>query len=54
MGDPIDETPDMKLTTKYLPTPQMSSLRLMNNSADMLRIWDARDLSLDADMFFER
>ena len=54
MGPPIDETPDMELTTEYLPAPQLSSLLSMNNSADMLRIWDARDLSLDVDMFFER
>jgi hypothetical protein len=54
MGPPIDETPDMELTTEYLPAPQLSSLLSMNNSADMLRIWDARDLSLNVDMFFER
>lgn len=49
-GNPRDETPDMKFLIKYLPPPQT----LSPNDADMLRIWDARDLALDVDKFFER
>jgi len=40
----------MKFLIKYLPPPQT----LSPNDADMLRIWDARDLALDVDKFFER
>jgi hypothetical protein len=46
----MDETPNMQLLTKYLPFPQT----LFPNDADMLRIWDARDLVLDVDKFFNR
>ena len=49
-GDPRDETPDMQLLTNYLPLPQTFSM----NDADMVRIWDARDLALDVDKFFSR
>ena len=49
-GNPTDKTPNMQVLTKYLPFPQTVSL----NDADMLRIWDARDLALDANKFFNR
>ena len=45
----MDETPDLEFLSKYLPFPRKSSL----NDADMLRIWDARDLALDVDKFFK-
>ena len=48
-GDPTDETPNMQFLTKYLPVPQTLSM----NDADMLRIWDARDLALDVEKFCE-
>ncbi len=53
MGHPIDETPDMEFLTKYLPSPRMFPLPSMND-ADMLRIWNARDLALNVDRYFER
>lgn len=53
MGHPEDEVPDMMFLTKYLPAPRMFPPPSMND-ADMLRIWDARDLALDADKYFER
>ncbi|KAL2063905.1 hypothetical protein VTL71DRAFT_4399 [Oculimacula yallundae] len=49
-GDPKDETPNMRFLMKYLPLPRTPSM----NDADMLRIWDARDLALDVDRFFNR
>jgi hypothetical protein len=49
-GNPKDETPDMRFLTKYLPPPQSLSL----NDADIVRIWDARDLALDVDKVFRR
>lgn len=49
-GDPRDETLNMQFLTKYLPFPQT----LSTNDADMMRIWDARDLALDVDQFFSR
>ncbi|KAH8674391.1 hypothetical protein BGZ60DRAFT_468760 [Tricladium varicosporioides] len=49
-GDPGDETPNMRFLTNYLPFPQTLSM----NDADMMRIWDARDLALDVDKFFSR
>ena len=50
MGHSGEEEPDMQFLTEYLPLPRTFSL----NDADMLRIWDARDLALDVDKFFER
>jgi hypothetical protein len=52
MGHELEEKPDIEFITNYLPFPQIS-LRLMND-ADMLRIWDARDLALDVNKYFER
>jgi len=49
-GDPRDETPNYPVLAKYLPLPTT----LWLNDADMLRIWDARDLALDTDKFFKR
>lgn len=49
-GTPRDETPNMQFLTNYLPIPQTPSM----NDADMVRIWDARDLTLDVDQFFSR
>jgi hypothetical protein len=49
-GNPRDETPNMHFLTSYLPFPQTPSM----NDADMVRIWDARDLALDVDEFFSR
>ncbi|EXJ70466.1 uncharacterized protein A1O5_06535 [Cladophialophora psammophila CBS 110553] len=52
-GPKKDQVPDVGLLTQYLP-----GLRLFppptNNSAEMLRLWDARTLALDVDKFFER
>ena len=53
MGDSIDETPDVEFLTKYLPSPRLFSLPSMND-ADMLRIWDARDLALNVEKYSER
>ena len=39
-GDRRDETPNMQFLNKYLPSPKIPSM----NDADMMRIWDARDL----------
>jgi hypothetical protein len=52
MGNETEETPNIEFLTNYLPFPQIS-LRLMND-ADMLRIWDARDLALNVNKYFER
>jgi hypothetical protein len=43
----------MVTLTKFLPTIDIISL-MDNNNADTLRIWDARDLSLDVNKFFKR
>jgi hypothetical protein len=53
MGGPDEEIPDISTLTKYLPTIDILSL-MDNNNADTLRIWDARDLALDVNKFFER
>ncbi|KAK1753835.1 hypothetical protein QBC47DRAFT_303201 [Echria macrotheca] len=53
MDNEQDEIPNMKLLMEYLPTPNVFSL-LSRHSADMLRIWDARNLVLDVDTYFER
>jgi hypothetical protein len=53
MGDPREETPDITTLTKYLPSANILSL-MTENSTDMLRIWDARDLALDVNKFFGR
>jgi len=59
MGGEEAQTPDMKFLGNYLPLPNFSP-RLMAlpggilNDADMLRIWDARDLALDMNKFFEQ
>ncbi|KAH8593889.1 hypothetical protein B0O99DRAFT_546517 [Bisporella sp. PMI_857] len=53
MGHQIDEISDMEFLTKYLPSPRMFPLPGMND-ADMLRIWDARDIALDGDKYFDR
>jgi hypothetical protein len=50
---PMDETPDVKFLTKYLPSPRLFPLPSMND-ADMLVFWDARDLALDVDKYFKR
>ena len=49
-GNLRDELPNMQFLTNYLPFPQTLSM----NDADMMRIWDARDLALDVDKFFGR
>lgn len=49
-GQPSGETPNMQFLSRYLPLPQT----LSGNDADMMRIWDARDLALDVDKFFKR
>jgi len=49
----MDETMDMKFLTKYLPSPRLFPPPPAND-ADMLRIWDARDLALDVDKYFDR
>jgi hypothetical protein len=51
MGDPREETPDITTLTKYLPSANILSL-MAENSADMFRIWDARDLALDVNKIF--
>jgi hypothetical protein len=43
--------PRLKLLMDYLPTPPISSL-LSPNSADTLRLWDARCFALDVDEYF--
>lgn len=53
MGDPSDETPDIVTINKHLPITDFLSLMKPNN-AEMLRIWDARDLVLDVNKFFMR
>ena len=50
MGDPTDKVPDMQFLTKYLPIPRTFSM----NDADMVRIWDARNLAPDVDKYFDR
>jgi hypothetical protein len=53
MGGPEEEIPDISTLTKYLPT--IDILLLMDNhNPDTLRIWDARDLVLEAKKFFKR
>lgn len=59
MGHEGEETPNIEFLTNYLPFPQMFSLLMKNanslmNDAEMLRIWDARDLGLDVNKYFER
>jgi hypothetical protein len=49
-GGSKDEVPNMQFLTKYLPLPRT----LSPHDADMMRIWDARDLALDLDKFFNR
>jgi hypothetical protein len=53
MGDSKDEIPELMTLTKYLPTTNILSLMEPNN-ADMLRIWDARDLALDVNKAFRK
>lgn len=49
-GNPMDEAPNMQFLTKYLQSPRT----LSQYDADLLRIWDARDLALDVEEFFKR
>jgi hypothetical protein len=46
-----DAVPPLNLLMGYLPTPPISSL-LSPNSADSLRLWDARSFALDVDGYF--
>lgn len=52
-GNPVDETPDLDFLTNYLPGPRILPFA-SEHDANMLRIWDARDLALDVDKFFQR
>lgn len=52
MGDPEEETPGIITLTKYLSTMKILSL-MDNNNADMLRIWNARDLALNVNNSFK-
>ena len=52
-GNEKDTIPDMDVLTKYLPTPDIFSL-LSPHSADLLRTWDARNLALDVDTYFQK
>jgi hypothetical protein len=49
-GDLRDEFSNIQFLTNYLPFPQT----LSTNDADMIRIWDTRDLALYVDKFFGR
>ena len=46
----MGEVPNMEFLLNYLPPPQTLSL----NDAEMLRIWDARDLALDVNACFNQ
>ena len=48
-----ETVPEVKALIDYLPTPSISSL-LSPNSADSLRLWDARSFVLDVDGYFNR
>ncbi|KAL2835295.1 hypothetical protein BDW59DRAFT_177240 [Aspergillus cavernicola] len=53
LGDEEDKTPDTDLLMKYLPEIEIFSL-LRPESADSLKVWDARKTVLDRDKSFER
>ncbi len=44
--------PNMDRLLKYLPSPNLMKL-VQENSADTLRLWDARTLVMDAERYFQ-
>ncbi|KAJ5335809.1 uncharacterized protein N7506_005745 [Penicillium brevicompactum] len=52
-GDDRDQTPNMELLMKFLPDIDMFSL-LRPESAQSLKLWDARTIVIDRHKFFER
>lgn len=50
---PDAETPDVNFLFSYLPKPQLFTWPMEHN-ADVLRIWDARDLAADVESLFKR
>jgi hypothetical protein len=53
MGDEADIAAEMGILAQYLPTPRLFLDPSMNDP-DMLRIWDARTLVLDASKYFNQ
>lgn len=54
-----EQAPDMKFLSNYLAFDKMSLLFMKDpdtwmHNAEMLRIWDARNLPLDANKYFKR
>ena len=49
--DEREATPNMELLMEYLPIPDFMNL-MQPDTADMLRIWDARALVMDVDKYF--
>ncbi|KAJ6114080.1 hypothetical protein N7512_007525 [Penicillium capsulatum] len=53
MGNEEDKTPNMDLLRQFLPDFNIMSL-LQPESADFLKLWDARTIVLDRQKFFQR
>jgi hypothetical protein len=51
-GGSEEKVPGTITLTKYLPIKNL--LSLMDNNADALRIWDARDLALNVNKFLKQ